>query len=129
MQLLYREKRLYTGVRRLKGAEAERLAETFLQDQNLVLLQRNYRCRLGEIDLIMRDSETIVFVEVRMRGSRNYGGAAESITSTKQQKLIQTAKHYLLILNREPPCRFDAVLLSDLSDRNGIEWIRDAFTL
>lgn len=90
------------------------------------MLQRNYRCRFGEIDLIMRDGAAVVFVEVRMRTSLDYGCAAESITLSKQQKLIRTAKHYLSLLNREPPCRFDAVLLSG---GNKIEWVRDAFTL
>lgn len=110
----------------MKGAEAEQRAEAFLRSRNLVLLQRNYRSRFGEIDLIMRDGAAVVFVEVRMRTSPGYGCAAESITLTKQRKLIQTAKHYLSLLDREPPCRFDAVLLSG---GNQIEWIRDAFTL
>lgn len=110
----------------MKGAEAERQAEIFLQDRNLVLVQRNFRCRFGEIDLIMRDAATIVFVEVRMRTNPSYGGAAESITRSKQLKLIQTAKHYLFSLGHEPPCRFDAVLVSGRAE---IEWVRNAFTL
>ncbi len=108
----------------VNGAEAERRAEAFLERHNLVLLQRNYRCRFGEIDLIMREGATLVFVEVRMRASRNCGGAGESITERKRTKLIYTARHYLSSLKREPPCRFDAVLLSG---REGIEWIKDAF--
>ena len=110
----------------MNGSEAERSAEGFLLQQQLVLLQRNYHCRFGEIDLIMKDGETLVFVEVRLRGSLVFGGAAASITSSKQAKLLRTARHYLGSLKSVPPCRFDAVLLSG---RNGeeLEWIRDAF--
>ena len=109
-----------------KGSEAERCAEEFLLRHNLVLLQRNYRCRFGEIDLIMRDGITVVFVEVRMRGSQNFGGAVSSITLSKQRKLLRTARHYLLSLQAEPSCRFDAVLLSG-SNKGKIEWIKNAF--
>ncbi len=110
----------------MKGSEAERSAEKFLLQRQLVLLQRNYRCRFGEIDLIMEDGETLVFVEVRLRGSTVFGGAAASITSFKQTKLLRTARHYLGGLKSIPPCRFDAVLLSG-SNGEEIEWIRDAF--
>lgn len=108
----------------MNGAEGERRAEAFLERHKLVLLQRNYRCRFGEIDLIMREGATLVFVEVRMRTNRNCGGAGESITERKRARLICTARHYLSFLKREPPCRFDAVLLSG---HDGIEWIKDAF--
>ena len=110
----------------MNGSEAERSAERFLLRRRLVLLQRNYLCRFGEIDLIMKDGGTLVFVEVRLRGSSVFGGGAASITSSKQAKLLRTARHYLGSLKFVPPCRFDAALLSG---RNGeeIEWIRDAF--
>jgi putative endonuclease len=90
----------------------------------LKLVARNYRSRFGEIDLIMRDSETLVFVEVRMRGSKDFGGAAASIDARKQAKLISTAQLYLATLAHIPPCRFDAVLL-DSSDN--VEWVKNAF--
>ena len=83
-------------------------------------------CRFGEIDLIMRDGATLVFVEVRMRGSEAFGGAATSITPAKQAKLLRTARHYLSQLNSEPACRFDALLLSG-TDGQELEWIKDAF--
>lgn len=110
----------------MNGHEAERYAEAYLQGYDLVLLQRNYRCRSGEIDLIMRDGATLVFVEVRMRTNPAFGGAAASITIGKQKKLLQTARHYLASLKLEPACRFDAILLSG---RNGeqVEWIKNAF--
>jgi len=111
---------------RLKGNQAERYAEAFLARHKLVLVQRNYWCRFGEIDLIMRDGETLVFVEVRMRANRNFGGAGSSITLSKQRKVVRAARHYLLSLRTEPCCRFDAVLLSG-NDGSDIEWIRNAF--
>ncbi|HEX8873613.1 MAG TPA: YraN family protein [Nitrosospira sp.] len=92
----------------------------------MVLIERNYRCRFGEIDLIMRDGMVVVFVEVRMRASQTFGGAAGSITLSKQAKLMRTARRYLAALNTVPPCRFDAVLLSGNGGRD-IEWIRNAF--
>ena len=108
----------------MTGVDAERLAEAFLRRHNLVLLQRNYRCRFGEIDLIMRDGIVLVFVEVRMRKSMNFGGAAASITSAKQRRLLHTARQYLSSLTTEPPCRFDAVLLSG-NNGSEVEWIKD----
>lgn len=110
----------------MKGSDAEQLAVSYLQRQHLVLVTQNYRCRFGEIDLIMRDGGTLVFIEVRMRANDQFGGAAASITPAKQIKLIRTARHYLSEINNEPPCRFDAVLLSGDDERN-IEWIKDAF--
>ncbi|HRQ04860.1 MAG TPA: YraN family protein [Nitrosomonas halophila] len=107
-----------------KGHEAERRAENFLQQQKLKLLERNYRCRFGEIDLIMQEGDTLVFVEVRMRTSHLYGGAAASITAAKQTKLIQTARHYLSRHEADQPCRFDAILISGNQE---IEWIQNAF--
>ena len=111
---------------RFKGGEAERRAEKYLQGHGLISRERNYRSRFGEIDLIMQDGTVVVFVEVRMRASLAFGGAAGSITLSKQAKLVRTARQYLATLNSVPPCRFDAVLLSGSGDRN-IEWIRNAF--
>jgi putative endonuclease len=108
----------------MRGIDAERFAEAFLRQHDLALLQRNYRCRFGEIDLIMRDGVVVVFVEVRMRKSMVFGGAAASITPIKQQKLVRTARYYLSSLKSEPPCRFDAVLLSG-DDGVEIDWIKD----
>jgi len=109
-----------------RGAQAENLAAKFLQHQGLKLLHRNYRCRFGEIDLIMQDGDALVFAEVRLRNRGDFGGAAASINAAKQAKLVRTAQHYLATLGHTPPCRFDAVLLQS-SDGDSIEWIRDAF--
>lgn len=106
------------------GRAAEDFAADYLQRRGLKLVERNYRCRLGEIDLVMDDGGAMVFVEVRLRSSGNFGGAAASITAHKQSKLIRAAQHYLQHLSRQPPCRFDAVLL----DGTKIEWIKDAFS-
>lgn len=113
------------------GNNAERLAEAYLRENGLSLIARNYRCRHGEIDLIMRHGETTVFVEVRLRQAgrdhgNDYGGAAASIGPRKQARIVAAAQHYLAGMKQLPPCRFDAVLLNQLSAAH-IEWIRDAF--
>jgi putative endonuclease len=106
------------------GGRAESLAAQYLERQGLRLLERNFRTRRGEIDLVMREGEMLVFVEVRLRTNAAYGGAAASITSRKQARLVAAAQVYLARLGREPPCRFDAVLLDALSlDR--ITWERN----
>jgi putative endonuclease len=106
-----------------RGAAAEGLAARFLASQGLAIVSRNYRCRGGEIDIVARDGSTLVFVEVRMRSNRSFGGPAESITFVKRRRLRLAAQHYLARLRREPPCRFDAVLL-DALDAERIEWLR-----
>ncbi len=111
------------------GLEAEKVAATFLANQGLKLLVQNYHCRFGEIDLVMTDAKTLVFVEVKLRSSKQFGGAATSITPQKQQKLILTAQHYLqqhVKTQSQIACRFDAILMSK-ADINNIEWIRNAF--
>lgn len=107
------------------GLEAEKCAATFLAKQGLKLVVQNYHCRFGEIDLIMQDAKTLVFVEVRLRTNAKFGSAAASITPQKQQKLIATAQHYLQ-QHGEQACRFDAILM-DKADLQQIEWIRNAF--
>lgn len=104
------------------GSDAEELAARHLVRHGLKIVERNYRCRGGEIDLICRDGATLVFVEVRLRANRNFGGAAASITPAKQQRLIRAARHYLAG-KPMPMCRFDAVLL----DGQNLEWLRSAF--
>lgn len=106
------------------GARAEQFAAQWLQRHGLTLVKSNYRCRFGEIDLILNDGATLVFAEVRQRSRSDFGGAAASIDAHKQQRLILTAQHYLATLPRIPPCRFDALLL----DAEGkLEWVKSAF--
>lgn len=107
------------------GSEAEEVAAGFLQQQGLKLVTRNFHCRFGEIDLIMRESTLLVFVEVRLRSSAAFGGASMSITWAKQQKLMRTADYYMQ-LHGDSRCRFDAILMSK-PDTRDIEWIRNAF--
>ncbi len=109
------------------GELAEQLAAQYLQQQGLKLLQTNYRSRFGEIDLILQEGETHVFVEVRLRSNAAYGGATASIDARKQAKLLKTAQFYLSEFKRVPPCRFDVVLMQSI-DPNQIEWIKNAFT-
>lgn len=106
------------------GVQAEQDAARYLQKNGLKLIQTNYRSRFGEIDLILRDGETLVFAEVRQRSRSDFGGAAASIDARKQQRLILTAQHYLTTLPRIPPCRFDALLLDGAEN---IEWVKNAF--
>jgi putative endonuclease len=108
-----------------KGSAAEDAAAAFLAARGLKLLERNYRCRFGEIDLVLRDGATLVFVEVRYRGNTAFGGAAESITSAKRRKLLRAARHYMAAHREIPQCRFDAVLLN--GDTPDIEWVTNAF--
>lgn len=106
------------------GREAEARACAHLRTHGLRLVEKNFRCRGGEIDLIMRDGEYLVFVEVRFRSRRDFGGAAASVTAGKQGRLTVAAQHYLLKLRTLPPCRFDIVALQA---GTAPEWIRDAF--
>lgn len=108
-----------------RGRAAEALAARHLEDHGLVVLERNFRIRGGEIDLVCRDGRSLVFVEVRLRSRGDYGGAAASITAAKRRRIVLAARHYLA---GRPgvDCRFDCVLLDRL-DPAGIEWIRDAF--
>ena len=110
------------------GAQAETIAAQFLVRRGLVIVARNFRTRAGEIDLVARDGRTLVFVEVRMRRSTRFGGAGASITTAKQQRLVAAANAYLAMLGREPPCRFDAILMRDL-DAATIEWQRDVLSV
>lgn len=114
--------------KKARGAQAELLAEAFLQHQGLICIERNYRCAGGEIDLIMRDANTLVFVEVRLRSNRYFAQASETVDYRKQHKLIRAAQHFLLTrrLVDKVPCRFDVVALTGMGSEN-IEWIKSAF--
>lgn len=107
------------------GLEAEKLAATFLMNHGLKMVTQNYHCRFGEIDLIMSDANTLVFIEVRLRSNQRFGNAGASITTQKQQKLILTAQYYLQT-HGERQCRFDVILMSKI-DLQYIEWLRNAF--
>lgn len=109
---------------RQRGAEAEQQAEAYLEQHGLRVVARNYRTPRGELDLVMRDGETLVFIEVRYRKNAGFGGAAESVHRAKQQRVIAAAQHYLQRHRlTQSACRFDVALLG----RDKIEWIKDAF--
>ncbi len=108
------------------GLAAEKIAATFLAERGLKLVAKNYHCKYGEIDLIMQEAKTLVFVEVRLRTNNQFGSAASSITLQKQQKLLRTAQHYLQ-QHGDCMCRFDAVLM-DKADAQHVEWVRNAIS-
>lgn len=110
------------------GKNAEDLACDYLQRQGLKFVSANYQCKCGEIDLIMWDAATLVFVEVRHRKVRDYGDGVASVTKTKQRKIIRTATYYLQANNLldKTLCRFDVVATSGEAD-GGVRWIKDAF--
>lgn len=108
-----------------RGAAAEVLAAVHLARRGVKILARNYRIKGGEIDLIGREGQVLLFIEVRLRSRSDFGGAGASITPAKQRRLVLAAAHYLQG-HGEQACRFDCVLLDGL-DGDRIEWIRDAF--
>lgn len=107
------------------GKKAEELALKFLCDQGLTLVQANFYSRFGEIDLVMRDKDDYVFVEVKLR-AYGHSSALESITPNKQRKLVKTAQYFMLKLGREVNCRFDAVLFDD---KGQAEWLKNIIIL
>jgi putative endonuclease len=108
-----------------RGEPAENLAAAFLEREGLRILERNYRCRFGEIDLVAAAGATLVFVEVRARVSEAFGGAAGSITEAKRKRLVAAARHYLARHRADSACRFDVVLVRGAERR--IEWVAGAF--
>lgn len=111
------------------GRWAEETAYHYLIQHGLTLIQRNYRYRGGEIDLVMQDERTLIFIEVRYRASNRFGSSAESIDNRKQQRIYQTAEHYIQNHHNceQWACRFDAVLISGRPPHSTIEWIQNAF--
>ena len=110
------------------GDCAESLACRFLNRQGLHLITRNFRCRGGEIDLIMRHGDSLVFVEVRYRRQTGFGRAAETVSRTKQDRIIHCARYYMnQHQSWNEPARFDVVSIEGRPDGPQIEWLRDAF--
>jgi putative endonuclease len=110
-----------------RGQQAENAALSYLEHQGLRLVERNYRCRRGEIDLIMQHADALVFVEVRYRRSAQFGSAQESVDRHKQSRLIACASHYLSARKPNRPLRFDVVAVAPDADGFAFTWIRDAF--
>lgn len=119
------------------GSAAEGMALRFLEGKGMTLIERNYRCRVGEIDLIMQDGDTLVFVEVRLRSNGTFAAngttgnkgaivtAAESVSHRKQARIVAAANQFLAG-KREVPCRFDCILLDKL-EPDSIDWVKSAF--
>ncbi len=107
-----------------KGKWAEQQAYEFLLVQGLQLIQKNFACKYGEIDLIMQHEQILVMVEVRFRSSEIYGGAIESVNLKKQTKIIRTSQYYQIIHAVEQMLRFDVIAIA--ADRK-IHWIQNAF--
>jgi putative endonuclease len=115
------------------GTEAELWAQTFLEQQGLTIITKNFHTARGEIDLIMYHGHTLVFVEVRLRSTNRYGNAVDSIDKRKQQRIISAAQNYLQSkgLWDQVQCRFDAICLDKDPDNNTqyrVEWLRNAFS-
>lgn len=107
--------------RQKTGADAEERALAYLSEAGLRLVERNFLCKVGEIDLIMRDGAVLVFVEVRSRADDRHGGAAASITPAKQRRLVRAAQFYLQRWRSPPACRFDAVAI----DAGHLSWLKN----
>jgi len=115
--------------RRARGAAVETAARDYLLAHGLAPVAANVNFRLGELDLVMRDGDTLAFIEVRYRGRDDYGGGAESIDWRKRRRLVRAAQ---LFLQRNPrfadgPCRFDVVEASGDPAAPDLNWMRDAF--
>ena len=115
------------------GQNAEDLALQFLQSKGMSLIEKNYRCKAGEIDLVMQHNKTeLVFVEVRYRKHTNFGSGAESVDSRKQQKILKTAEHFLQSNPKHAalPCRIDVISITAARKTNDqqpeIDWIPNA---
>lgn len=112
-----------------RGGGWEEVAESFLRQRGLKLLERNYRCRLGELDLVMQHEDQLVFIEVRYRNNASCGDGAESVGHYKQLRVAKAAAHYLARNPRRAAmaCRFDVVSIGGQGQATRVNWIRNAF--
>ena len=117
------------GNRRKRGILAELAAARYLQNNDIYLLARNYSCKIGELDIVGLDKEVLVFFEVRFRADSGYGTPAETVTRTKQKRIIRAAKCYLMANQelRNYPCRFDLLAVTQHRGKIHISWIKHAF--
>lgn len=122
-------KKLFGNSRRNTGQHYEAVAAKHLQKHGLTLLQQNYHCRSGEIDLIMLDQQTLVFVEVRFRQHNGHGSALESVNTHKQRKLLTAARHFLSCHpdHQHRNCRMDVVGIELRQQQPQIHWVKNAF--
>jgi len=113
----------------ITGQLAENLSCEFLQQQGLDILERNYRCKVGELDIIAKHHDSIVFAEVRFRKNIAFGNPLETVTLSKQKKLIKAALHYLQRHKNlaKKPCRFDVISVTIQQNEYQFEWVQHAF--
>ncbi len=121
-----------TKIRNQTGKRAEDMALAFLKSQGLSLRSRNYAFKGGELDLIMEDRDTLIFIEVRFRKNNHYGSPEETVDFRKQQRLNRAAAHFLQNhnLTDKQPCRFDIITIQPDANRDtehSVNWIRNAF--
>lgn len=108
--------------KQVQGQAGEDDALEYLRQNGLTLVERNFRCKGGEIDLIMRQQAALVFVEVRKRADNRHGGAAASVTAAKQARLVIAAQIYLQRYKNPPACRFDVIAI----DGTALTWLQNA---
>ena len=113
--------------KRALGNRMEALALGYLKQHGLTLLAQNYATRWGELDLVMKEGSSCVFVEVRYRRDTRHGTPCESITPRKQRRLVLAARHYLMCCGKDAPCRFDVISLCGAAPHPDTHWIRHAF--
>jgi putative endonuclease len=111
-----------------RGKFGEDYALNYLKTQGLILVVRNFTCRVGEIDLIMTDGEYLVFIEVRMRNMTTFAHALESITYTKQRKILKTATFYMQQNKYLGPCRIDAIGIDTENGQFKLDWVKNAIS-
>ena len=116
----FRQRKSHTDLQRI-GDDGEERALVYLQQRRLTLIERNFRCKGGEIDLVMQAARVVVFVEVRSRTVGRHGNAADSVTRSKQKRLIVAAQTYLQRYRHPPACRFDVVAI----DGAVITWLQN----
>ncbi len=111
------------------GHKAEAYAAQFLKREGLKVLEKNFSCQFGEIDLIVQEAETLVFVEVKFRTDSDWADAIETVTKTKQQKIIKAAKHYKQKhkISDYIACRFDVIAINNEFNAENTEWLKHAF--
>lgn len=112
---------------RARGARIERLAAEWLATKGLRLIASNQQFKGGELDLVMSDGETLVFVEVRHRADTRHGHPLETVTATKQRRLVHAARFYLARNRLSCPCRFDVLAVTGTPPALDFEWVQGAF--
>jgi putative endonuclease len=112
------------------GDIGETLAQQYLTDQGLSIIDKNFHCRFGEIDIIATDQASIIFIEVKYRKKNDFGGAISAVSVKKQQKVTKSARIYLQqqqLNEYNTACRFDVVAIDGSIEENNITWIKNAF--